>query len=156
MLPSQVCTLRWCASPAVSWRSSDWPCWISDRHTSYQSSTAGMRYNRQTFTNNPDLLMNRSFACRKYLTTAYVTTSRYSGAVITNNWIKIRVIILVVEFENFLRFVFRYIAAPEDTTNLHLCGVLFMLLTTMCVVVFSAVTVNYWVELSLHTGNCQK
>ena len=104
MWASQTCTLRWCASPAVSWRSSDWPCWISDRQTSYQSSTAGMRYNSQTFTNNPDLLMNRSVTCRNNLTTAYVTTSRYIGVVITNNCIKIQVVILVVEFEKFFLF----------------------------------------------------
>jgi hypothetical protein len=56
------------------------------------------------FTNNPTFLMNRSVTSRNNLTTAYVTTSRYSGAVITNNLIKIRFLILVEEFENFLPF----------------------------------------------------
>jgi len=98
MLASQTCTLRWCASPAVSWRSSNWPCWISNRHTSYQSRTAEMRFNSQIFKNKSYFLMNRSVTCRNNLTTAYVTTSRYRGAVITNNWIKIQVVILVMEF----------------------------------------------------------
>jgi hypothetical protein len=34
-------------------------------------------------------------------------------------------------------------AALEDTMNLPLSGALFMLLTIMCVVAFSAVTVKY-------------
>jgi hypothetical protein len=101
-----------------------------------------MRYNSQIFKNNTVFLMNRSVTCRITLTAAYVTTSRYSGAGITNNLIKTGVVIIVMEFEHFF-FFFRYMAALEDTLNLPLCGVLLMLLTVMCFVSFSTVTVKY-------------
>jgi len=46
---------------------------------------------------------------------------------------------------------FRYMAVLEDTINLSLCGQFLLLLSLLCLDVFSAVTVQYALKYACHS-----
>ena len=108
--------------PAVSWRNSNYPCWISERHAWYHSSIAGIRHRSQMFTNN---ISDESFRHMQEQPNSIRDHQQIQRCGNKNEFNKKTSYNSDCGIWTFLPF-FRYMAALEDTTNLSVCGVLYI------------------------------